>query len=285
MSGLLQRFLSAYEQGIITRNFDWQTVASEDGAVVMHSPDASDALAEAGLEEIISQPGNTDFLAALPVEKLGAGNYGAVYEIEGTGIAVKKHFPDGYVGGYEGQDWSGKTYMKHRSQSMFLRDLAINLALERALEPRDNYTTPRYLGHLMLPDDYGQSRQYTVMTKLEKYAPPAGDESGQERINGLIRNAYAACVMALRASGKKIWFIDWDFGDERGANNLIPVQGENDLELGVIDQRTLFAKPRKMKAAPLVCRNMHDPDAPWLAVIDPARAPQTPQVSSLPEAV
>jgi hypothetical protein len=282
MSGLLQRALSAYEQGVITRNFDWQTAPGADGAVLMHSPGAPDVLADAGLEEIVGQPGDTDFLATLPVRELGSGSYGMVYEVEGTGIAVKKHFPDGYVGGYEGQDRRGKTYMKQRSQSMFLRDLAINLALERALEPRDGYSTPRYLGHLMLSDSHGESRQYTIMTKLERREPAEGDEAGQERINYLVRNAYVACVMALRASGRRVWFIDWDFGDERGSNNLIPVQGEDGPELGVIDQRTLFAQPKKMKAAPLICRSMHDPDAPWLAVTDPLRIGEASQAKSLP---
>jgi hypothetical protein len=282
MPGLLQRSLSAYEQGAIARNFDWQTVSGTDGAVLMHSPDAPDVLAGADLEEIVRQPGNTDFLAALPVEELGSGSYGTVYEVEGTGIAVKKHFPDGYLGGYEGQNWRGETHMKHRSQSMFLRDLAVNLALERALEPSGDYSTPRYLGHLMLPDGQGQNRQYTIMTKLERQEPAEDDEAGRERIEYLVRNAYAACIMALRASGRKIWFIDWDFGDIRGANNLLPMQGKDGPELGIIDQRTPFARPRAMKAAPLVCRSMHDPDAPWLAVVDPART-QIPQANNQPE--
>lgn len=283
MSSPFQRMLSAYEQNVVTRNFDWEAVEDGAGNVALHSPDAPEILAQHGLEAMVATPGDTDFLASLPVKDLGNGGYGAVYEITGTGLVVKKHFPDRYFGGYEGQDRHGRTHMRQLSESTFLRDLSVNLALERALVPRDHYTTPEYLGHMMLRGENGNQRHYTVMTKLEEVEPPEDDEAAQAEIERLKREAHIACLIALRNSSRKIWFIDWDMGDGRGTNNLIPLSGEDGPELGVIDQRTLLARPKTLRGVPLVSRHRHDPDAPWLAVVDPELARK--EAAALPDAI
>lgn len=268
--GAIQSILASHEQRSLTREFGWETTRTPEGNIALYPLRGRAVLAEHGLEGMVANPGDEDLLDSILVKPLESGSFASAYEIADTGLVVKKHFPDMYEPGHEGTNAFGHTYMRRIGSSTVLRDLSVNLWLERGLKHRPHYATPDYLGHLMLKDESGEARHYTLMTKLDEFIPAEEQGEEQDGIVELKRNAQVNCVMALRAAGRSVWFIDWDIGDERGYHNLIPFIDETEgLSVGVIDQRSSLSRGKLMRRAPLVARSQHDPDAPWLPITSP----------------
>jgi hypothetical protein len=246
----------------IAREFGWEKLETERGVSLYH-PDSPALLTPHDLEAMLTNPGDVDFLSNIPVQPIDSGRYGSVYDITGTDLVVKKYFPDTYFGGYENRGLSGPPAMRRVSGSSILNGLIINLGLEQALRPVPEYTTPHYLGHLMLYGDSG-IRHYSIMTKLEAYQPTTSEETVQ--IEKLKQQAKTMCILAMRNAGKRTKFIDWDIEYEHGYRNVIPTKSDQKIALGIIDQQNIFSSGRRIPGAPLKSRRHHDPDAPWLSI-------------------
>jgi hypothetical protein len=238
----------------IQNDFGWNRHMSVGGQAVILYPDtAIEPLADAGLDWMVEEPGSLDRLNALPAERLGNGGFGSVYEIGETGIVVKKHFPNVYQGGRQDT-------MREVPGKAILRQLMVNLAIERALADDPDYVTPKYLGHMML-EGADVRRHYTLMTKLERVETET--EQAQKREQELRDIFTGRCVNALRLIGHK---RIPDFDSSRA--NLFPTRDEDGrLQLGVIDMQK-YKKGQCPKARHPVTsryRKSYDPDAPWLS--------------------
>lgn len=256
----LQSFLLRPGERKIEHDFDWQKIEG-DPNTALYAPAYLSMLEAEGLGRLVTQPDNTEFRDALDARTIGYGSFGSVYELEDTGIVVKKHYSEMVCG----KENDKEQHMRKVPSSSILDGLAVNLMLEEALKSVSEYSTPYYIGHLMLTGVRSDVvRHYTLMTKVREATPESSEE--RQRIQELKEFAVGSCRTALRQAGMKANSVRWDIEDSRGFRNAIPTRDESGtIVLAIIDQRSWHSGGKRLYGARLVSQAEHDPDAPWLS--------------------
>ena len=259
---MIQELLCDRAEARIQREFRWER-HEDTGNAALFAKDAAPFLAERGLSWIVDDFIDLEKLNSLETIELGNGHYGCVHQIEGTDIAAKRYFPFVYQGGYNGDNCRRRV-----SESSILRDLIVNLALERALDDDSEYITPRYLGHLMLQGTEGEgNRHYTLMSKLdilnmdEFHDLPEEDKSNDYQLRRQFKDH---CLAVLKASDSRVMLVNFDIDQHTGNMPAVRDPQTGKLQLGVIDAETFIKWNRKVDGQ-LIAYSNNDPHAPWLA--------------------
>jgi hypothetical protein len=162
----------------IQNDFGWNRHAMADGQAVILYPDtAIRLLSQAGVDQVISDPGNTSELNSIRSAEIGRTSFSALYELEGGGVVAEKHYPDTYQGGKASRRGMFKVppelILNHVYSSLALQEKIKQDGLGKKLQGESpEYTTPQLLGHLVFFSGSNRARHYTLRTKLNELVLP-----------------------------------------------------------------------------------------------------------------
>ena len=191
-------------------------------------------LEEAGLEKVVLNPDSVlenDF----EFTRIGWGGHSRVYDIDDTGIVVKKHFPTFPYEDIWG-NWSNST-------ETILTNLQVNVNFEKALRKDRDYKTPLYLGHLVLEDSKRETWNYTLMTGLNILDRKGLTRAERKKFEFLSKVVKWHCLEALAKQDLPTTQIRWK--EAKPYYNVEPVYDEKKVKAGIFDiESKLIHYPR-----------------------------------------
>jgi hypothetical protein len=207
--------------------------ASQSGDYVTsyYSREHLAVLEEAGIEEIVLDPDSV-LENDMDLTRIGSGGRSNVYAVDDTGIVVKKHFPTYY--------YTGEWINRRNTTATILANLRVNVAFEKALREDPDYTTPLYLGHLVLRDYNRETWNYTLMTGLNTVDRNDLSAAERQRFRCLCKVAMWHCLEALGKQDLPTTYIRWK--EAVPYYNLLPVRDEEGVKTGIIDLESTQAR-------------------------------------------